>query len=164
MATGIGNQITKQIGEYLACAELGRRGYIATTFSGSVPTFDIIAIDSRNRSLPIQVKAINGGSWQFDATKFLEISFASNDKQIVKKMIRLPHPDLICIFVNLVGQGKDEFFVFELKDLQEIVHANYKHWIDIHGGIRPKNPKSTHVSVSASDLKIYRDNWALLSP
>ncbi len=30
-----------QIGEYLACAELGRRGYVCTPFSGNMPEFDL---------------------------------------------------------------------------------------------------------------------------
>jgi hypothetical protein len=43
VATGRDVQLTRQIGEYLVCAELGRRGWIATTFTGSVPGFDILA-------------------------------------------------------------------------------------------------------------------------
>ena len=37
MAEGRKIQLTKQIGEYLVCAELGRRGFISTTFTGNVP-------------------------------------------------------------------------------------------------------------------------------
>jgi len=32
MASGRGNHLTKQIGEYLVAAELGRRGFIAARF------------------------------------------------------------------------------------------------------------------------------------
>lgn len=49
MATGRENQLTKQVGEYLVAAELCRRGFIATTFTGNVPDFDIIASDARGR-------------------------------------------------------------------------------------------------------------------
>ena len=45
MATGRDIQLTKMIGEYLVCAELCRRGLLATTFTGNVPEFDILATD-----------------------------------------------------------------------------------------------------------------------
>ncbi len=43
MATGRDNQLKKQAGEYLVAAEMCRRGFIATTFTGNVPHYDIIA-------------------------------------------------------------------------------------------------------------------------
>ena len=45
MKTGRSKYLTKQAGEYLVAAELSRRGYIATTFTGNVPDYDIIAVD-----------------------------------------------------------------------------------------------------------------------
>ena len=60
MATGRGNRLVQQVGEYRATAELARRGYIATTLSGSVPDFDIIAVDENFRATPIQVKTMKG--------------------------------------------------------------------------------------------------------
>jgi hypothetical protein len=44
MATGRSNYLTKQTGEYLVAAELSRRGFIATTFTGNVPHYDIVAV------------------------------------------------------------------------------------------------------------------------
>ena len=41
MATGHDNQLTRQIGEHLVAAELGRRGYVATPFAGNVPMYDL---------------------------------------------------------------------------------------------------------------------------
>ena len=67
------NQLTRQIGEHLVVSKLGRLGIFATPFAGNVPDFDVLASDLSGHSLPIQVKTINGGSWQFDAKKFLEI-------------------------------------------------------------------------------------------
>jgi len=43
MSKGRKNQLTKQIGEYLVAAELGRRGFLATTFTGNVPHYDVLA-------------------------------------------------------------------------------------------------------------------------
>jgi hypothetical protein len=39
MATGHSNKIVGQTGEYLVAAELGRRGLVATTFTGNVPYY-----------------------------------------------------------------------------------------------------------------------------
>jgi hypothetical protein len=75
MTSGRGNQLTRQIGEHLVAAELGRREIIATPFAGNVPDFDLVAVGPSGKAVPIQVKAINGGSWQFDAKRFLVIEF-----------------------------------------------------------------------------------------
>ena len=44
MATGSANKLTGQVGEFLVCAELGRRGMFATPFAGNVPEFDVVAV------------------------------------------------------------------------------------------------------------------------
>ena len=54
MATGLSNKLTGQIGEYMVCAELGRLGLIATSFTGNVSEFDLLVCDSGLKSLPIQ--------------------------------------------------------------------------------------------------------------
>ena len=56
MATGRGNKIVGQAGEYLVAAELSRRGLIATTFTGNVPHYDIIASDESGKHVSVQVK------------------------------------------------------------------------------------------------------------
>jgi hypothetical protein len=43
-ATGRSNYLTKQTGEYLVAAASSRRGFIATTFTGNVPHYDIAAV------------------------------------------------------------------------------------------------------------------------
>jgi len=161
MVTGRSMQLTKQVGEYLVSAELCRLGFIATTFTGNVPEFDILAIDEEHKTKPVQVKAIRGGSWQFDAKKFLDISIRDGVQTINGKKV-LSNPDLICIFVLVISQGKDKFYVFKLKDLQDVIYKEYTTWLNKHGGRRPKNPDSTHVSVSPDDLTKYQDKWELL--
>jgi hypothetical protein len=42
MQTGLSNQLTRQIGEHLVVAKLGRMGYVASPFVGNVPLFDIL--------------------------------------------------------------------------------------------------------------------------
>ena len=70
MATGRSNKLVGQTGEYLIAAELSRRGLIATTFTGNVPHYDIIASDETGRHVSVQVKASCGTSlavWQHHA-------------------------------------------------------------------------------------------------
>ena len=47
LATGRNRQRTKQVGEYLVASELCRRDLIATTFTGNVPNYDIVADDGK---------------------------------------------------------------------------------------------------------------------
>jgi hypothetical protein len=160
--TGRSKQLTKQIGEYLVSAELCRRGLISTTFTGNVPSFDVLAINEKLKPIPIQVKTITRGSWQFDGKTFLEISI-SNGTQKVKGKISLPNPDLICVFVRLKGQNQDEFYICRMRDLQEIIYRNYTTWLDKNKGRRPKNPNSTHCTVSPDDLKDYKNKWEMIA-
>lgn len=163
MATGRTMQLTKQIGEYLVAAELCRRGFIATTFTGNVPDFDILAIDAQYTTVPIQVKTIRGVSWQFDARSFLEIEIHNNERQEVTGKTNLPCPDLLCIFVRLVRQGQDEFYIFRIRDLQDIIDRMYRGFLESKGGVRPRNPRSTHTAVWPKQLAQFRDNWDLVS-
>jgi len=135
--------------------ELGRRGYVATPFSGNIPMFDLLAADLQGRAVPIQVKAINGPSWQFNADRFLIIEII-DDEQLIRGKTALPNPNLLCIFVLLKSAGKDEFYIFHLRDLQDHFAEIYK------GGRRPKNPQSLHCAVWPKELERFRDNWALV--
>ena len=60
MKKGFNTQLTRQIGEHLVVAKLGRLGILATPFAGNVPDYDLLASDLSGHSLPLQVKAING--------------------------------------------------------------------------------------------------------
>lgn len=161
MATGRKIQLTKQIGEYLVCAELCKRGFYATTFSGNIPYFDVVATNDKNETKFIQVKTIRHGDWQLNAKSFLDISFPSVNKQKVNGKKIIPIADLICIFVKLDEKGKDEFYIFKWKNLQNRIFKGYSKYLEKIGGKRRKNPKSTHTKVSLKDLKKYRDNWKL---
>ena len=118
--------------------------------------FDLLAADIRGYSIPIQVKAINGPSWQFRADAFLEIEI-SDGAQVVKRRRKLLNPNLLCIFVLLREDEKDVFYIFKLKDLQKHFYKTYK------GGRRPKNPESMHCAVWPRDLEPFRENWSLVA-
>src|SRR5580700_452832 len=75
MSTGRNNKLTAQIGEYLVCAELGKRNLIATPFAGNVPAFDVLATDEFCHTVPIQVKTSSGHKWPTEARNWLNIHY-----------------------------------------------------------------------------------------
>jgi len=155
MATGRDIQLTRQIGEYLAAAELGRQGWIATTFTGNLPGFDILAVNPDGRILEVQVKAIRSSSWQLNAGQFLKVDIEKG-AQFVRGMKSIKTAGRICIFINVKRQGKDEFYVFRWEDLQNILLADYK------DGARPKNPETLHFALYPKRIAHYKNNWKAL--
>jgi len=156
MATGYKTQLTKQIGEHLVVSKLGRLGIIATPFAGNVPDFDILASDLSGNTIPIQVKTINGPSWQFNVTNFLNIEINEKEQVILGK-VKLKYPELICVFVFLKEDENDEFYILELKDIQNHFKKEYKE------RKKPKNVKSTHCAIWPKEIKKYRNNWGLIT-
>src|SRR5215510_604171 len=157
MATGRSNQLTKQVGEYLVAAELGRFGLVAATFSGSVPDYDIIATDSAFRSVPVQVKAVTGSSWQFDIRRFVNVHL-NDKKQIVGDPVPITN-DIVCVMVALKGYGSDRFYVLPLKKLQELLISGHCAYLAKHGGVRPKKHDSFHCAISEEQLAPFKDKW-----
>lgn len=156
MATGLSSKLTGQIGEHLVTAELGRRGIIATPFSGNVPDIDILAF-ANGISGHIQVKAINQDSWQFDIRKFLYVTLTERG-QIVKGAN--PHLDrkIICVFVSLGAElGQDKFYIFKQGWLQDYFTQNYK------GRKPPKNIESFHCAIWERDMRRHLGKWRLIT-
>ena len=157
MASGRGNQLTKQVGEFLVAAELARQHWLAAVLSGNTPDFDLIATNVEGQSVPVQVKAIKGQGWQFDVARFVEITF-DGDRQIVGRL-KPCFANLVCVLVVVGETGGDRFFVLPMRTLQRLVVANHRAWLKKCGGVRPKNPQSTHCSVSIKDVEQYKDKW-----
>ena len=154
-------QLAGQIGESLVVAELGRRGIVATSFAGNVPDIDLLAYKDGS-SIHLQIKSVRTGSISFDAKRFLLIDF-DGDRQIVRE----PDPDidgdLIYVFVSIGNAaGEDRFFILEQRQIQQMVNGNHVAWLGKHGGIRPKNPQSTHTAVHLAQLADFEGNWALI--
>ncbi len=161
MSSGLSNKLVGQVGEFLVCAELGRRGFIATPFSGNVPGFDVIATNSAMRSVPLQVKTANGGAWQFNADKLLDIAFDSTTGvQVVKGVRDETSPDLIYVFVLLGQEGeRDRFFVLPKKSFLDVALSHYTAYLTRHGGIRPRKPETMHMALRATDFVPFEDRW-----
>ena len=123
MATGRGNYLTKQTGEYIVAAELSRRGFVATTFTGNVPWYDIVAVDGLGGHALVQVKAIAADSWQLNVGQFADVAFEGH-KQIIKRQLDDPYPNLICVMVRIAppDSGRvDQFFILPWRELGRIV-------------------------------------------
>ena len=166
MSKGRNNKLAGQIGEFLVCAELGRRGLIATPFSGNVPAFDILAADDQCNTIPIQVKASRGDSWTSDARKWMRITFDPKTKiQMKEGAQRLQNPDLVYVHVAIAPStgGKDQYFVLTQKQLQKIAIRRYSTWMDGIGWKRPRNPESYDCRYWIKDLEKYRGNWKLIT-
>ncbi len=164
MATGRSNYLTKQAGEYLVAAELSRRGYIATTFTGNVPYYDIIAVDDSGGHAVVQVKAIAGKSWQFNAKDFADIVMEGR-QQKVRYERKEPYPDLVCVLVQVerMDSGtRDRFFVLPWRDLCRVIVNGHTKYLAKHGGIRPRNPESTHTGLQPSQIEAWEGKWEIL--
>ena len=100
MATGLSNKLTGQIGEFLACAELGKRGYIATSFTGNVPEFDLIITNEKLKTIPIQIKTSRSDNWPTKADLWIDITIDDDRKiQIDNGDRKIDNPNLIYIYV-----------------------------------------------------------------
>jgi hypothetical protein len=93
MATGRDTQLTGAVGEFRVAAELCRRGLLATPFAGNVPHYDIVASGQHGGHAAIQVKAINGGAWQFDIRRFLQVTLQGT-RQVPGGVVQEPYPRL----------------------------------------------------------------------
>ncbi len=166
MKKGLHNKLAGQIGEYLVCAELGRRGYIATSFTGNVPEFDLIVANDKLKTIPIQVKASRSNNWPSRANLWIDIEIDENNKkQIDHGDIAISNPDLIYVYVALAApdkEEKDRFFILKKKDVQTIFSNGYRRWMNPINWQRPKNYKSLDNRCSVDDLLKYESNWLLI--
>lgn len=159
MATGRSNKLVGQTGEYLVAAELSRRGLIATTFTGNVPDYDIIASNEGGKHVSVQVKASSGSSWQFgDITRFCEISFKGH-QQIVGQLRRCPVQRLVVVFVTVGPGGPDRYYILTWRVLRDLIVKAHRSYLAKHRGVRPQRWDSLHSAITEVALRQYRDRW-----
>lgn len=154
-------QLAGQVGESLVVAELGRRGIVATALAGNVPDIDLLAYKN-GRTAHIQVKAIRTGGLSLNAKRFMHISF-DGDHQIIGGPDLAMDRDLTYVVVSIGNRlGEDVFYVLTQGDLQDIIIKGHSSFLRKHGGVRPKNPSSTHVGLAVGSLSKYKENWSLI--
>jgi hypothetical protein len=162
MAAGRDNKLVGATGEYLVAAELCRRGLIATTFTGNVPHYDIVASDEQGRHVSVQVKTIRGGSWQFgDVSKFFEVRF-DGQNQLTGIAKTSPVKRLVVVFVMLGKQGADKFYVVTWEKVRDIMRKGHEAYIAKHGGKRPKKWDSLHGSLIESQVEEFKNRWDII--
>ena len=155
MGRGRSNKLVGQTGEYLVAAALSRRGLIATTFTGNVPHYDIIASDEKGRHVSVQVKAGRVGSWQFgNVTQFCDIAF-DHKRQVVGKPKTCPVQRLVMIFVRIEEDGNDQFYILKWQKLRDLVIKQHKAFLQKHNGVRPRQWESLHCAVTEETVRPY---------
>lgn len=160
MATGRSNKLVGQTGEYLVAAELSRRGLVATTFTGNVPEYDIVASDETGRHVSVQVKAGRGDSWQFgDITRYCDLSFKGH-RQVVGKPKPCPVRRLVVVFVRLGGEDRDDrFYILPWVRVRDLLVRHHTTYLKKHGSVRPVRWDSLHSAIQEETLRPYRDRW-----
>lgn len=166
MSKGLSNKLAGQVGEFLVCAELGRRGLIATSFTGNVPEFDLIVADESLKTLPVQVKTSRGHSWPTTASRWINVTIdEKRQEQVDHGDSDIAHPDLIYVCVLLAApesNDTDRYFILLKRELQTICARNYRTWMSKHNWKRPKNFRSLDNRYYVTDLEPFEDNWALI--
>ena len=164
MASGLSTRLTGQVGEFLVCAELGRRGILATPFAGNVPGFDVIATGGRLKTVPIQVKASNGTSWVTSLDGWLDIEFDNRRKKhVFRGKRRLENLDLIYVYVALNRDRGDRFYVLTQWRVREIIFKAYKRIMEPQDFRRPNRPESMRWAIHQREMVGYEDNWGLIT-
>jgi hypothetical protein len=155
-------KLTGAVGEFLVAAKLCRKGLLATPFAGNVPHYDIIASGQSGGHVAVQVKAINGSTWQFDIRKFLDVQMGEDGKhQVVGRLQPEPFPGLMCVLVVLKKSEteRDRFFVLKWKELRNTLARAYKKYLFKHKFVRPRAPSSFHTALAISEVERFENQW-----
>ncbi len=164
MERGRSNKLVGATGEYLVAAELCRRGLIATTFTGNVPHYDIIASDEQGRHAAVQVKTSRSETWQMGSVDMLfEVDLHEDSQtQTFGDLKPAPVRRLVFVYVALADDGNDRFFILRWRTLAALVRRNHQRYLDRHNGTRPKRWDSLHVAVTAKQLKRHEGRWDVI--
>ena len=143
-------------GQRMARERLSRQGFqILPSAERGVAFYAALG----NRSIPIRVKTIRHGAWQFTASGLMDIAISPDGVQTVRGRKPPADPDLVCVLVKL---DEDAFFVLTWGELCSVVCDHYERWLAEHGGRRPLKPDSMHCAAYREDVSSWEDNWDLV--
>jgi hypothetical protein len=149
----------QQWGEYLVAAELAKRGYLATTFTGNVPHFDLVVTDEEGRTANVQVKAKSEkGNWQFDLGKFAKIETRPDGTHLIRKR-RMHARDTLWVLVHLHLEREADFYWFGQEEFQHLILRKHRRYLRLHGGKRARKQESRHSSIAPRGIGDWRNNW-----
>lgn len=143
MPTGRHTHQIGRSGEYYVVAELSRRGFDATTFTGNLPHVDILAIAPDWSALYFQVKTQTGKGWQLDA----------------RERLRAPIPRLYWVLALLRNDEEPRYWVIPDAEMQTIIQAEYDsrpHQFD------PNKPKVYHMRLPEKSIAGREGGWERL--
>lgn len=162
MATGRFNKLTGQIGEYIACAELGRQGFLASAFSGNVPEFDLVVVDESLKSNVVQVKSTRNGNWRTDANTWMILDVLNSGHQVLRGPKLIANPNLLYIFVAIGDAShttSDRFFILNASEVQIAYIKSYSYYMEQKNWIRPTNPYSFDCRINIIDIIVHENKW-----
>jgi hypothetical protein len=132
---------------------------IATTFTGNVPDFDIIASNERGRHISVQVKSISEPSWQIgNISKYVDIEFRGHT-QIVNGIQPSPVEYLVYVLVKLGKEGTDRFFIRTWEVFCEILAQFHTEYLARHDGVRLKKWDSLRTAFSVKHISQFENRW-----
>ena len=128
------HQQTHEAGRHLAVAQALLRGYAAKTIGRS----SLVEINGHRAQVQVAAK----GSWQIqDVEKYL-----SGTIELV-------------VLVDISGNAP-EYYIVPGDRLRASVKRRYDAFIS-RVGTRPRNPQSKHSRIDPSDVRRWRNRWAL---
>lgn len=135
-------------GEYFVCAELSRRGYVASLTLRNTRGIDILAANSdATESVGIQVKTTQGNKpiWMLGKD-------AENADQA---------KNLVFVFVRLNGLAQPAYYVVPRRSVANYVRKNHERWLS--SPKRDGSPrKDTRMRIFKDLEEVYKDRWELL--
>lgn len=158
MPSSVENLLAKQAGEFLVASEICRRGMFATTFSGNMPHYDILAHAADGRTTFVQVKAKTSRSktWILDTQFFLDLE-QLGETHTIRGRCNPPMVGLIFVFVDLHATGQADFYILTFAEIQAVVHEKYATWL----AVKPR--KINPSDVPPALLEPYRNRWTTIT-
>lgn len=142
-------------GELFVAAEIHRRGGYAVTFSGNMPSIDILASDvAHTRRIAIQVKTKGPGSrdWQTSIARGRPKGDVPDSEMDGRYWILV---DLRAAY--------PEFYVMPEWWIRDDIYVVHRDYLARHGGVRAgKNPDSTHHSIAPQRVEQWKASWQTL--
>jgi hypothetical protein len=147
---------TRAQGERLARSRLEAMGFGVTS---SDERGIGLYVASEDKVLPVRVKTIQYGNWQFTVNALMDVSISDDGVQTIRGRKKSKDADLVCILVKLDDRA---CYVLTLGQLHDAVCSAYETWLEGYGGRRPNKPESMHCSAGPHDLARYQDHWDLI--
>ncbi|MHC5023724.1 MAG: hypothetical protein ACYTGG_07415 [Planctomycetota bacterium] len=151
-------------GRRLVAAELAGRGLSLSPGPDRRRSSHMIVTDSFGASAPIVVRIVNGGGWQLDADRYLNLDIdAERRTQRVRGRRPIAGPDTPVIYVWLATDDEpNRYYILPKWMVQALVFRTHRWWLRHWGWTRPRRPASTHCTLWPKDLEAFEGDWDLI--